>query len=137
MNTRKTIHKVYLAWDFKKEELWLNEMAAEGWALEHAAFCSYTFVRCEPGEYIIRMEMNADRDYRSFSDIDSRIAHLARIGKSLWLICPANLIIGVVNIIDGQTFSIVNLLCSVLLAYGLGRIHGMKASLEEERALHE
>ena len=30
MNTRKTIHKVYLAWDFKKEELWLNEMAAEG-----------------------------------------------------------------------------------------------------------
>lgn len=34
MNTRKTIHKVYLAWDFKKEELWLNEMAAEGWALE-------------------------------------------------------------------------------------------------------
>lgn len=25
MNTRKTIHKVYLAWDFKKEELWLNE----------------------------------------------------------------------------------------------------------------
>ena len=167
MNTRKTIHKVYLAWDFKKEELWLNEMAAEGWALEHAAFCSYTFVRCEPGEYIIRMEMNADRDYRSFveetgaeyvggcvnwiyfrrkaelgsfdlfSDIDSRIAHLARIGKSLWLICLANLIIGVVNIIDGQTFSIVNLLCSVLLAYGLGRIHGMKASLEEERALYE
>ena len=162
MNTRKTIHKVYLAWDFKKEELWLNEMAAEGWALEHAAFCSYTFVRCEPGEYIIRMEMNADRDYRSFveetgaeyvggcvnwvyfrrkaelgsfdlfSDIDSRIAHLARIGKSLWLICLANLIIGVVNIIDGQTFSIVN-----LLAYGLGRIHGMNASLEEERALHE
>ena len=63
MNTRKTIHKVYLAWDFKKEELWLNEMAAEGWALEHAAFCSYTFVRCEAGEYIIRMEMNADRDY--------------------------------------------------------------------------
>ena len=28
MNTRKTIHKVYLAWDFKKEELWLNEMGA-------------------------------------------------------------------------------------------------------------
>ena len=66
MNTCKTIHKIYLEWDFKKEELWLNEMAAEGWALEHAAFCSYTFVRCEPGEYIIRMEMNADRDYRSF-----------------------------------------------------------------------
>lgn len=105
MNTRKIIHKVYLAWDFKKEELWLNEMAAEGWALEHAAFCSYTFVRCEPGEYIIRMEMNADRDYRSF--------------------------------VEETGAEIVNLLCSVLLAYGLGRIHGMNASLEEERALHE
>ena len=74
------------------------------------------------------------RSFDLFSDIDSRIA---RIGKSLWLICLANLIIGVVNILDGQTFSIVNLLCSVLLAYGLGRIHGMNASLEEERALHE
>ena len=73
MNTRKTIHKVYLAWDFKKEELWLNEMAAEGWALEHAAFCSYTFVRCEPGEYIIRMEMNADRDLTSFIGRQCRI----------------------------------------------------------------
>ena len=135
MNTRKTIHKVYLAWDFKKEELWLNEMAAEGWALEHAAFCSYTFVRCEHWIYFRRKAELGSFDL--FSDIDSRIAHLARIGKSLWLICLANLIIGVVNIIDGQTFSIVNLLCSVLLAYGLGRIHGMKASLEEERALHE
>ena len=144
MNTRKTIHKVYLAWDFKKEELWLNEMAAEGWALEHAAFCSYTFVEETGAEYVggcvnwIYFRRKAELgSFDLFSDIDSRIAHLARIGKSLWLICLANLIIGVVNIIDGQTFSIVNLLCSVLLAYGLGRIHGMKASLEEERALHE
>ena len=72
MNTRKTIHKVYLAWDFKKEELWLNEMAAEGWALEHAAFCSYTFVRCEPGEYIIRMDWSMQRFARTPSCAVSR-----------------------------------------------------------------
>lgn len=167
MNTCKTIHKIYWAWDFRKEELWLNEMAAEGWALNHASFGSYTFVRCEPGEYIIRLEMNVDKEYRSFveetgaeyvgscvnwvyfrrkaelgpfdlfSDIDSRIAHLARIGNTLWLICLANLLIGAANIVNGQVGSILNLLCSVLLAYGLGRIHGMKASLEEDRALHE
>ena len=167
MNNAQTIHKSIWNGISRRKNSGSTKWAAEGWALEHAAFCSYTFVRCEPGEYIIRMEMNADRDYRRFveetgaeyvggcvnwvyfrrkaelgsfdlfSDMDSRIAHLARIGKSLWLICLANLIIGVVNILDGQTFSIVNLLCSVLLAYGLGRIHGMKASLEEERALHE
>ena len=34
MNTRKTIHKVYLEWDFKKEELWLNEML---WSMQRFA----------------------------------------------------------------------------------------------------
>lgn len=167
MNERKKIHKVYWEWDFKKEELWLNEMAQEGWALERANFCTYTFVRCEPGEYIIRMEMNENKDYRGFvesldaecvgelfgwfyfrrkaelgpfdlfSDMDSRIAHLDRISKTLWLICLANLIIGVVDSLSGTSFAILNLLCAALLAYGLGRIHGMKAMLEDERTLHE
>lgn len=66
MSERKTVHKIYWEWDFKKEELWLNEMAQEGWALERANFCTYTFVRCEPGEYIIRMEMNENKGYRNF-----------------------------------------------------------------------
>ena len=77
-----------------------------------------------------------------FSSIDIclnliKFMAVAQATTNMNLICLANLIIGVVNILDGQTFSIVNLLCSVLLAYGLGRIHGMNASLEEERALHE
>ena len=167
MNTCKTIHKIYWAWDFRKEELWLNEMAAEGWALNHASFGSYTFVRCEPGEYIIRLEMNVDKEYRSFveetgaeyvgscvnwvyfrrkaelgpfdlfSDIDSRIKHLDRIGKMLWLLCLANLLIGVTNLMNGRTISILNLLCAAVLSYGLGRIHGKKEALETERLLHE
>lgn len=167
MIERKTIHKRFWVWDFEKEERWLNEMALDGWALENAGFCRYTFVRCEPGEYIIRIQMNKDADYRSFveglgaeyvggcvnwayfrrkaelgsfdlfSDIDSRIKHLDRIGKMLWLLCLANLLIGVTNLMNGRTISILNLLCAAILSYGLGRIHGKKEALETERLLHE
>ena len=167
MIERKTIHKRFWVWDFEKEERWLNEMALDGWALENAGFCRYTFVRCEPGEYIIRVQMNKDADYRSFvevlgaeyvggcvnwayfrrkaelgpfdlfSDIDSRIKHLDRIGKMLWLLCLANLLIGVTNLMNGRTISILNLLCAAVLSYGLGRIHGKKEALETERLLHE
>ena len=167
MIERKTIHKRFWVWDFEKEERWLNEMALDGWALENAGFCRYTFVRCEPGEYIIRIQMNKDADYRSFveglgaeyvggcvnwdyfrrkselgpfdlfSDIDSRIKHLDRIGKMLWLLCLANLLIGVTNLMNGRTISILNLLCAAVLSYGLGRIHGKKEALETERLLHE
>ena len=55
----KTVHKWPWVWDFDKEEDWLNEMAQEGWALESVGFCTYTFRRCEPGEYIIRLEMRS------------------------------------------------------------------------------
>lgn len=167
MNERKTIHRIFWVWEFEKEERWLNEMALEGWALDKAAFCSYRFVRCEPGEYILRMEMRKSTEYRNFveglgaeyvggcvnwlyfrrkaelgdfdlfSDIDSRIDQLDRIGKMLWLLCLANLLIGVSNLMSGRTISILNLLCAAVLSYGLGRIHGKKESLEHERALHE
>ena len=30
-----------------------------------------------------------------------------------------------------------NLLCAALVAYGIGRIHGMRDGLEKDRALHE
>ncbi len=33
MNEKKTIHRWWWAWNFDKEEQWLNEMAMEGWAL--------------------------------------------------------------------------------------------------------
>ena len=134
MSERKTIHRVFWEWDFEKEERWLNEMAMNGWALEKAYFATYIFAPCEPGEYIFRMEMNSNKDYRSFveglgaeyvgscvtwmyfrrkaelgafdlfSDIDSRIAHLDRIGKTTWLLCLANLLIGVSNLLGGGRF---------------------------------
>lgn len=165
---RKTVHRWIWVWNFEKEERWLNEMAMEGWVLESIGFCTYHFVRCELGEYIIRMEMvDNDSDYRRFleeigaeyigqmvkwiyfrrkaelgsfdllSGIDAKIQHLDRIDTMLKLVCLANILIGIPNILNGMTISIVNLLCATLLSYALGRIHGKKEHLEAEREIHE
>lgn len=168
MKERKTEYRWFWVWDFEKEEEWLNEMAASGWVLADVGFCRYTFERCEPGEYTVRLENHANdesyvdfmRDtgaepvgryfqwiyfrkpvelgrFDLFSDIDSRISHLDRIGKSLSLIGFANLLIGLANSFGTSRLGWVNLLCATLLMYGLGRIHGKKEALEKERKLHE
>lgn len=161
----KTVHKWFWVWQFEEEERWLNEMALQGWALESVGFCTYTFLSCRPGEYLIRLEMHdGDEGYFSFmqelgaeyvgrfmnwryfrrktelgsfdlfSDIDSRIAHLDRIGKMLTAIGALNLISG---LNPSNHLSWVNLLCCALLTYCLGRIHGKKEALAKERLLHE
>ena len=67
MENRKTIRKWVWVWDFDKEEEWLNEMAMNGWVLESVGLCTYNFVRCEPGEYSVRLEMHPyDESYLSF-----------------------------------------------------------------------
>ncbi len=168
MENSKTIHKWYWVWDFEKEEEWLNEMAMNGWVLESVGWCTYHFVRCEPGEYSVRLEMHpydeeyvsfmkdtgaeyvgrmmmwiyfrrktADGPFDLFSDIDSKIAHLNRIGKMLAAIGSANLVIGIANSVSPSRLGWVNLLCATVLMYGLGRIHGKKEDLERERLLHE
>ncbi len=69
MEKRKTITKVFLVWDFEKEEDWLNEMAMNGWVLDSVGLCTYHFVRCEPGEYSVRLEMHPDdAAYLSFME---------------------------------------------------------------------
>ena len=168
MENRKTIRKWIWVWDFEKEEDWLNEMAMNGWVLDSVGFCSYHFIRCEPGEYSVRLEMHSyDEAYLSFmketgaeyvgrmmmwiyfrkktangafdlfSDIDSRIRHLDRIGKMLSVIGLANLAIGIANTFSPSRMGWVNLICATLLMYALGRIHGKKEALEKERMLHE
>lgn len=72
-----------------------------------------------------------------FSDVDSRISHLNKIGQMVRLLCLANLLIGVTNTFSGASLAWLNLLCATFLAYGLGRIRGKQDTLEEERALHE
>ena len=57
----KIVRKAFWAWDFDREEDWLNDMAAQGWALVDVGFCRYTFEPCRPGEYGIRLELLEDR----------------------------------------------------------------------------
>ncbi len=67
MTERKTVYKWFWVWDFEKEERWLNQMAMQGWALAEVGFCRYTFEKCEPGEYIVRLQMQKnDPDYVDF-----------------------------------------------------------------------
>ena len=168
METRKTLWKWFWIWDFEKEEEWLNEMALNGWVLEGVGFCTYHFVRSEPGEYTVRLEMHGKDDayvdfmretgaefvgrmitwiyfrkktedgpFDVFSDIDSRIRHLDRIGKILLCVGIMNLFVGVLNSFNPVYTGWINLLCSTFLMYCLGRIHGKKEALEKERLLHE
>ncbi len=52
------IWKLFFAWDFDKEEKWLNEMAAKGLALTDVAYpCQFTFEEAEADEYTIRLEL--------------------------------------------------------------------------------
>ncbi len=168
MEETKTIVKWFWVWDFEKEERWLNQMAAQGWVLERVNWIRYTFRRCQPGEYTVRLEMHPnDPEYiqfmedtgaefisrnfawlyfrkraeaggfELFSDIDSRIGHLDRIGRMLSIIGGCNLLIGVMNSFNIVHSGWINLLCATLLMYALGRIHGKKDELEKERELRE
>lgn len=167
MNERMTLYKWFWAWEFEKEEAWLNEQANAGWVLDGVGFCAYHFIRTEQ-PYTIRLELReADPAYLEFmqetgaeyvgrimqwhyyrkrcalgsfelfSDLDSRIAHLNRVGRLMGVVGTANLCIGVANSLSPARVGWVNLLCSTLLMYGLGRIHGKREELEKQRRLHE
>ena len=168
MNERMTVRKWFWVWDFEKEERWLNEMALQGWVLDSVGVCTYNFIKCEPGEYSVRLEMRpydegyvnfmnetgaefvgrmimwiyfrkkaADGPFDLYSDIDSKIAHLDRIGKMLAAIGGLNLVSAIMNAANGSWVSMLNTLCATLLMYGLGRIHGKKESLQLARQLYE
>ncbi len=147
MREKKTVFKLFFVWDFEKEERWLNEMAQEGWVLDNTGFSFYTFVRCEPGEYIIRLEMNPSSDYRAFvKELGAEyiggcvnwvyFRRKAELG-SFELLSDIDLILGITNSLNQARYGWLNLLCAAMLSYALGRIHGMKAALEKQRSLHE
>ena len=151
MSETKTLHRNFWVWEFEKEERWLNEMAQEGWALQNAGFCTYTFEKTEPGQYIIRLAMlDSSPDFESFmgeleaqsvghcfswgyfrrsaqlgpfdmfSDVDSRISHLNKIGQMVRLLCLANLLIGVTNTFSGASLAWLNLLCATFFGLRAG-----------------
>ena len=166
METKK-VTKWYWVWDYEKEELWLNAMAQEGWALQRVGFATYWFERTEPGEYIVRLECRKkDEGYVSFvtdmgAEYVGRIAmwvyfrrkselgpfelngdldsRIAQLTTINRFILP----IGILNLGIGlinmryNSASVANLLCAAVLAYAYGRIQGKKEELQRERQLHE
>ena len=84
MSERMTVKKWIWVWDFDKEERWLNTMAQSGWVLDRVGFCRYEFVRCEPGEYIVRLEMREhDEGYLSFM-ADTGAEYIGRMVKWIY-----------------------------------------------------
>ena len=95
-------------------------------------------------EYVGRMakwiyfrKKAADGPFDIFSDIDSRIAHLDKIGKMLGIVGGANMGIGLMNILTPGNLGWINLCGAALLYYALGRIHGKKEALVKDRLLRE
>lgn len=75
---RKVIHKVFMVWDFDKEEAWLNEMAAIGLSLVSVGWCRYEFEDSAPGEYKIRLDFL--KDYFKSAENEKYIAFLEETG---------------------------------------------------------
>lgn len=103
-----------------------------------------SFMEDTGAEYIGRVIMwiyfrkkATDGAFDLFSDIDSKITHLDRIGRMLAIIGGLNLFIGLLNSFQGTPVGWLNLVCATVLMYGLGRIHGKKESLEFDRQLRE
>jgi hypothetical protein len=44
-------------WDYRKEEAWLNAMAAKGLSMTDYSWCRYVFEETEPGAYQYRIEL--------------------------------------------------------------------------------
>lgn len=65
---RKVIRKLFWAWDFDKEEKWLNEMAAQGLALCAVGFCRYEFEQTHPGEYAVCLQMLENKPQHAESE---------------------------------------------------------------------
>ena len=166
METKKVI-KWFWVWDYEKEELWLNAMAQEGWALQRVGFATYWFERTEPGEYIVRLECRKkDEGYVSFvtdmgAEYVGRIAmwvyfrRKSELGEfelngdldsrieQLTTIGRMLLLVGIGNLLIGLSnlryngIGVINLICAGFLAYAYGRIRGKQDELQRERQLHE
>lgn len=162
MNERKRVRKLFWAWEFEKEEQWLNEMAQSGWLLDGVGFCRYDFVPCESGAYTVRLEMRdndpayLDLMAESGAEYVGRMVQWIYFRKSvekgsfdifsdldsriahLQRVARALACIGGANLLIGLAVSSwVNLLCAALLAYGLGRFHGKLEAMQRERAIRE
>lgn len=83
--------KWFWAWDFDKEERWLNEMSADGLALSSVALYRYVFEPSQPGEYEIRLTLLENlpdtaesRDFLSFL-METGVEHIGSYFRWVYL----------------------------------------------------
>lgn len=88
-------------------------------------------------QWVYYRNKTANGPFELFSDLDSRIKHLNKIGLLLVIIAIINLFIGLLNSLHPMNFGWINLLVVSLLTYAVGRIHGKKEALERERRIRE
>ncbi len=78
MGEIKKVTRWWWAWNFDKEEEWLNNMAHSGYTLVDVKWIFYRFKKTEPDEYIIRLEYHENNpEYIHFmEDLGAeRISH--------------------------------------------------------------
>ena len=80
--------KFRMYFDKDAETTWLNEMAAEGWAMKSYFAGFYGFEKCEPGEYIYQIDIGkrfgrVSSDYREFmKELDVEVV----LNWGLWIL---------------------------------------------------
>lgn len=88
---RHTVYKLLWAWDYDKEEKWLNEMAAKGMALISVGLCKYIFEDSEPGAYTVKIELldhmqghTESKSYLRFLE-ETGVEHVGSIFRWIYL----------------------------------------------------
>lgn len=84
----KKVHRIFYAWQFEREEAWLNEMAKQGFLLEHAGCFTYEFSQGVPGAYEYRLEYLGDReDSEDYLELlrEAGVEHLCTVNHWVYL----------------------------------------------------
>lgn len=76
-DNKKKVFKIFMPWNFEKEQAWLEEKAKEGWLLERSFFNNH-FVKAEPQEMVYRV------DYFSLTSEKKEKEYVALFEESGW-----------------------------------------------------
>ena len=87
----KRIFKLFMIWNFDKEEQWLNDMADQGYCLRFVGLLRYDFDQCTPGSYNYKLELlehsptaHESEQYLSFL-AETGVEHIGTIMRWVYL----------------------------------------------------
>ena len=87
----KRVYKFFWAWDFDKEEEWLNQMAHEGKCLKNVGLFRYDFEECASDSYHYQLEFLEDlpdqaksQNYLTFLE-DMGVEHVGTFFRWVYL----------------------------------------------------